>query len=141
MDNFAAIHSQTDGQDSIIVFLDSENAFELANQQIIVSFLPSKDILGKLLSWSNDYFYNRQARVKYQGHFSEFYTFENVTSQGGILSPFLFSILVPELISLGLPSKSHLLTYANNLQLISVRRARLVNAQPILDLISRSAKI
>lgn len=107
IDNLAAIHNQIDGQDSIIIFLDLRKAFELANRQVIISLLASKGISGKLLSWSNDYLYNRQARVKYQGPSLNF-----IFLQMELLKV-ESNILVAKVISLDLPSDTHLVRTSN----------------------------
>ncbi|KAG7168478.1 hypothetical protein Hamer_G002546, partial [Homarus americanus] len=48
---------------AIVVFLDLENAFELANAQAIVTTLARKGFKGCLLVWIVDYLQNRTARV------------------------------------------------------------------------------
>lgn len=110
-ENLSYIHSVIDGNDSIIVFLDLEKAFELANAEAILSLLAKRGVAGNILAWTKDYHHERQARIRYQGHFSEFLTFENGTPQGGILSPFLFNILIADLLTIHLPSD--ILAYAD----------------------------
>lgn len=50
-----------------IVFLDLENAFELANSQTNLVTLIQKDVKGCLLAWIADYLQDRSARVTFQG--------------------------------------------------------------------------
>jgi len=139
-DNLATIHSLIDGKDSIIVYLDLEKAFELANREAIISTLASRGISGNILKWCNDYLLDRKARVRFQGHTSGFMQFENGTPQGGILSPFLFNILIAELLSVQTPPNSHLMAYADDIQLITTGSARLINAQHTLDIIAARCK-
>lgn len=47
-----AIHNSLDGKDGIIIFLDLEKAFELAQREVIISNLISRGITGKLLVWT-----------------------------------------------------------------------------------------
>jgi len=136
-DNLAAIHSTLDGKDGLAVFLDLEKAFELARREVIVHILTSRGISGKILSWTNDYLLHRKARVRFQEHYSVFKVFENGTPQGGILSPFLFNLLIAELLAIQLPPATHLFAYADDLQLIATGASRFPHAQQALDLITR----
>ncbi|XP_069992289.1 uncharacterized protein [Penaeus vannamei] len=117
-DNIATLLSLTDGNDSVIVFLDLEKAFELANHDAILHALAEKGVKGKLLKWVKDYLSNRKARVRFQGHTSDFYPFENGTPQGGLLGPFLFNLLIVKLVEIPFPNNTHLLAYADDLQLV-----------------------
>lgn len=108
-DNLAAIHSLTDGKDAVAVFLDPEKAFELVNRDAIISTLAKRGIVGKLLARCNDYLTQRKACVRFQGHISNPLQFENDTPQGGIVSPFLFNILIAELLSSETPLDVHIL--------------------------------
>ncbi|XP_037781664.1 uncharacterized protein LOC119578022 [Penaeus monodon] len=67
-ENLATIHSLSDGKDFIIVFLDLEKAFELANKEAIISTLASRGISGKLLQWCNDYLLERKACILPNSH-------------------------------------------------------------------------
>ena len=70
---------------------------------------------GRLLLWLRDYLHHRHARVKFQGRVSCFQELENGTPQGGILSPFLFSLLMEQLVALFFPEDTSLLSYADDL--------------------------
>lgn len=132
-DNLASIYALIDGNDSVITFLDIEKAFELANGTVILNILASKKVTGNILRWTSDYLTSRKAQVRFQGTLSDILTFENGTPQGGILSPFLFNMLISELISIPLPANTHLLAYADDLQLIAIGRNRYVHSQMALD--------
>jgi len=105
----------------------------LANSKVIISILASRGISGKLLIWTKDYLQDRKAHVQFQGTLSDVQSFENGTPQGGIVSPFLFNILIADLLSIQLPSDTYLLAYADDLQVISTGRNRFVHAQMVLD--------
>jgi len=139
-DNIATLLSLTDGNDSVIVFLDLEKAFELANHDAILHALAEKGVKGKLLKWVKDYLSNRKARVRFQGHTSDFYPFENGTPQGGLLGPFLFNLLIVKLVEIPFPNNTHLLAYADDLQLVVTGRNRYVNAQLALNLLESTCK-
>ena len=76
---------------AIVTFIDFEKAFELASATVILYSLVRKGVKGHLLAWTKNFTTNREARVKFQGHISDYKHLENRTPQGGILSPFLFN--------------------------------------------------
>lgn len=43
-DNLAAIHNLADGKDAVIVFIDLEKAFELANREAVISILAKRGV-------------------------------------------------------------------------------------------------
>ncbi|XP_027224934.2 uncharacterized protein [Penaeus vannamei] len=139
-DNIITLLSLLDGKDSIVVFLDLEKAFELANKDAILSSLAEKGLKGKLLCWLQDYLTDRHAKIRFQGHLSNSYNFENGTPQGGLLSPFLFNILVSNLMTIPFPANVHLLAYADDIQLLATGPNRHVNAQSALDAIESKSK-
>lgn len=71
--------SLTDGSDSAIVFLDLEKA--------TLNILAEKGVKG---NFSNGSRTTSPTQVKFQGHTSDSYSFENGTPLGGLLSPFPF---------------------------------------------------
>ncbi|KAG0724244.1 RNA-directed DNA polymerase from mobile element jockey [Chionoecetes opilio] len=101
--------------DTTVAFLDLEKDFELANCPVML--LVRKGVCGRLLIWLRDFLSGRAARVAFQGQTSQLHQHENGTPQGSILSPFLFNILMEELISLPLPPGTKLLCYADDLAL------------------------
>ncbi|ROT82187.1 hypothetical protein C7M84_024641 [Penaeus vannamei] len=121
--------SLTDGNDSVIVFLDLEKAFELANRDAILHILAEKGVKGMLLQWVKDYISNRKVRVKFQGRTSEFYPFEIGIPQGGLLSPFLFNLLIVKLADTSFPNNTHLIAYADDFQLVVTGRNRLTSSK------------
>lgn len=106
------------GNNAVVVFLDLEKAFELANPLAILDGLARKNIRGRLLRMVADYLHGRQARVKLQGYYSDYHCLENGTPQGGILSPTLFNVLMTMLLDIKLPEGCTLISYADDLALI-----------------------
>ncbi|XP_064079485.1 uncharacterized protein LOC135196573 [Macrobrachium nipponense] len=105
---------------AIVVFLDLEKAYELA----ILEALADKVVKGNLLAWAKGYKQNRQARVTFQGASSDFLNLENGTPQGGILSPFLFNVLIEKLATTTLPNGVEIFIYADDVCLVSTDRHR-----------------
>ncbi|KAG0727934.1 LINE-1 retrotransposable element ORF2 protein [Chionoecetes opilio] len=104
---------------AVVTFMDLEKAFEMASGPVILASLAEKGVQGRLLRWTQDFLSDRQARVILQGTLSDLATFENGTPQGSILSPFLFNILVENLVSLPLGACTKILGYADDLALIT----------------------
>nr|XP_027215961.1 uncharacterized protein LOC113808688 [Penaeus vannamei] len=73
---------------------DQEKAFELANPLAIKETLIHMGIRGRLLAWITDYFDNRAANVRFQGHLSQYMLAENGMPQGEVLIPALFNTLI-----------------------------------------------
>ncbi|XP_068205189.1 uncharacterized protein [Palaemon carinicauda] len=79
---------------SVVAFLDLKSAFDIANRDIILDQLVEFGVRGNLLKWINSYLSNRKSRVFFKGVCSSYEKFEHVTPQGGVLSLFLFNILM-----------------------------------------------
>ena len=84
---------------NVTAFVDLNSAFDTANRSIILEELAKLGIDGKLLAWIRGYLSNRVSKVYYKGHITECRHFELGTPQGGVLSPFLFNILINKLIT------------------------------------------
>ena len=125
---------------SIVVFLDLEKAFELANPAAILVTLANKGLKGHILAWAKNYMLNRQARVKFQGEVSDCKVLENGTPQGGILSPYLFNTLVENLAQLNLPNCVDIFIYADDITLVSRGAHRHSNMQKSLNLLGTKCK-
>ncbi|XP_076041976.1 uncharacterized protein LOC143025848 [Oratosquilla oratoria] len=129
--------NQVNHRPAIVVFLDLEEAFELASPHAILAALVRKGVMGRMLAWLRDYLQHRRARVKFQGLKSSFQRLENGTPQGGILSPFLFNLLMEQLVALPFHNGTILLSYADDLALVVTGRGnKLRKAQQALDIIS-----
>ena len=88
----------TNTRPSIVVFIDFEKAFELANPTIITDEARRLGIKGNLLAFIHNSLNNRSGAVKFQNSISNFYPFENGTPQGSVISPFLFNLLINRLL-------------------------------------------
>ncbi|XP_068233422.1 uncharacterized protein [Palaemon carinicauda] len=100
---------------ALVVFLDLEKAFELASAAAILISLVRKRVTGHLLSWVQEYTQGREARVTFQGATSPFLPLENGTPQGEILSPFLFNVLVENLLLVELLKGLEVFIYADDI--------------------------
>ena len=134
--SIATLLSTVSTTSAVVIFLDLEKAFELASPLAIQESLAQKGIRGKLLAWIGDYFRNRRARVKFQGHLSQHLPLENGTPQGGVLSPTLFNVLMSCILNLNLPRGCKIISYADDLAITSIGTQCLNNAQRCLDLMS-----
>ena len=136
-DSIITLLTEANHRPTIAVFLDLEKAFELASPHAILAALVRKGVRGRLLAWLKDYLLHRRARVRFQGHKSSFCELENGTPQGGILSPFLFNLLMEQLVALPFQEGAVLLSYADDLALVvSGRGNHISKAQRALDLIT-----
>ena len=135
-DCIATVMSLIDHRPAIAVFLDLEKAFELASPAAILDALVRKGIRGRMLAWIRDYLQGRKSRVRLQGHTSTYSELENGTPQGGVLSPFLFNLLMEVLVSILLPRGTHLLSYADDLVLVVTGANKFEAAQRALHTIT-----
>ena len=85
---------------SIVAFIDLKSAFDVANRDIILDQLVDFGVKGNLLRWIRGYLRNRTSRVLFKGVLSPAKDFDLGTPQGGVLSPFLFNVLVHRLLCL-----------------------------------------
>ncbi|XP_047502951.1 uncharacterized protein LOC125048330 [Penaeus chinensis] len=84
---------------SLVAFIDLKSAFDIANPDVILDQLVDFGISGNLLRWIRGYLSNRSSYVLFKGSCSTRKCFGLGTPQGGVLSPFLFKILMHRLIS------------------------------------------
>ena len=118
-----------------VVFIDFEKAFELASHAAILQSLVRKGIKGHLLAWAKNYCLSRQARVKFNGYLSTYKNLENGTPQGGILSPWLFNILMENIASLQLPRGVSIYIYADDVAIVSNGMNRIACMQRALNMV------
>ena len=85
---------------SVVAFLDLKSAFDIANREIILDQLVEFGVQGNLLRWIRGYLRNRTSRVLFKGASSTYRDLELGTPQGGVLSPFLFNVLMHRLLTL-----------------------------------------
>lgn len=84
-------------------FLDLKQAFALANSIPILHALIEQGVRGKLLKWVKAFLSNRKAHVSFQGTTSPTESFDLGTPQGSPLSPFLFNLLMKEMLETSFP--------------------------------------
>ncbi|XP_076054492.1 uncharacterized protein LOC143033183 [Oratosquilla oratoria] len=84
----------------LYTLLDLKSAFDIANRKIILDQLVDFGVRVNILKWIRGYLCNRTSRVYFKGSYSSYEPFELGTPQGGVLSPFLFNILMHRLLSL-----------------------------------------
>ena len=116
-----------DGKAAAVAFLDYEKAFELASPAAILFSLVNRGVKGSLLAFNKYYLQNRQARVKFQGIVSSYKNLENGTLQGGIISPFLYNILMENIAKLELPQGVDLLIFADDVCVAARGRNKINN--------------
>ena len=130
----------SDPSAGVTVFLDIQAAFDTANHSVILEHLVDLGIKGKLLELIRNYLTNRYGKVLYKGYLTpNAKKFELGTPQGGVLSPFLFNILMDKLIkSIVLPTfDCKIICYADD---ICIRAASIAEMQNILDQVAIKAK-
>ena len=86
-------------RDSVVAFVDLKSAFDVANRDIILDQLVAFGIKGNILRWIRGYLSDRHSRVFFSGAYSPSREFHLGTPQGGVLSPFLFNILMHRLLT------------------------------------------
>ncbi|XP_076060029.1 uncharacterized protein LOC143036496 [Oratosquilla oratoria] len=114
-----AMLSRIDNRPAVVVFIDLEKAFKLANLHAILTALMEKCIQGRLLAWIQDYLQQWQARTRFQGELSRYRELEISTPQGGVLSPFLFNLLMEQLVNQPFKGHTALFSYADDHVLIN----------------------
>lgn len=106
---------------TVTTFVDLKAAFDKANKTVILERLTNYGVKGKILKWIMKYLSNRKARVYYGGYLTEREVeMELGTPQGGVLSPFLFNVLMDKLISdIQLKPTDNIICYADDICLRS----------------------
>ena len=125
---------------AIVTFMDLEKAFELASALAILESLIKQGIRGKLLQWTKDFLTERKAMVQFQGKTSHRRTFDNGTPQGSILSPFLFNVLVENLVALSLDTETKVLCYVDDIAIITTGARYAEKAQRAITAIANECQ-
>lgn len=99
------------------VFVDLKDAFDKADQDVILEGMINKGIKGRLLSRIRDYLFGRRAKVYFQGLESEERNFEIGIPQGGVLSPVLSNVLMYQIGRHSFPHGTQVLIYADDILL------------------------
>ena len=87
-----------DKKHTLAVWLDMEKAFDKVWRDGLRLKLRRCGVTGKMYTWISQYLYNRQARVKLQGHKSKKRLLTQGVPQGGVLSPTLFLIFIDDIV-------------------------------------------
>ena len=82
---------------AIAVFVDLRKAFDSVQHNIFLSKLELYGIKRQILMWFSSYLQNRKQFVTIDGHSSDIHQVEYGVPQGGVLSTFLFLIIVNDL--------------------------------------------
>lgn len=102
--------------DSVTAFIDLKSVFDVANRDVILDQLVKFVIKRNLLCLVKGYLSNRNSQIHFRGACSPYDEFELCNPQCGVLSPFLFHVLMHRLLSL-LPesprSRSHAMWMTN----------------------------
>ena len=133
-------YMDSESQTHFTTFLDLKSAFDIANRTVILEHLATLGIKGKLLEIIRNYFSDRYSKVLYKGYLTPVARrFDLGTPQGGVLSPFLFNILMDKLVkSMQLPNnKCKIICYADDL---CIKAPTLQDMQTILNQISTLTK-
>ena len=120
-----------------VLFLDLEKAFELANPAAILETLVEKGAKGRLLHWIKNNVLRRRGRVKFQGVISDYKQLHNGMLQGGILSLFLFNVLMENIAKLALPRNAKIFIFVHDITVVVTRNNQLIDAQEALNIIER----
>ena len=123
-----------------VLFLDLEKAFELANPAAILETLVKKGAKGKLLHWIKNNVLRTRGRVEFQGLVSDYKQLHNGTPQGGILTPFLFNVLMENIAKLALPRSAKIFVFADEITVVITGNNQLINAQESLNIIERECR-
>ena len=129
MDILATVEQQK----ATVLFLDLEKAFELTNPAAILETLVEKGAKGKLLHWIKNIVLRRRGRVKFQGVASDYKQLHNGMPQGGILSLFLFNVLMENIANLALPRDTNISVFADNITVAITGNNQLIDTQRNTD--------
>ena len=73
-----------------VIYLDSSKAFDTVSHSYLLSNLPSYGISRNEFTWFENYLFNRNQHVFYDGHLSKAFPSFRGVPQGSILGPTLF---------------------------------------------------
>ena len=91
----------------------------MANATPILESLITRGVKRKILKWTRHFLSDRTTTVLFQGRLSDSRTFENGIPQGNILSPFLFDVLMENVVTLPIGATTKVLCYADDITIIT----------------------
>ena len=109
-------HNMDKGQQVDVLYLDFKKAFDTVDNDILLNKLYSMGFTPKLLKFFADYLSNRKQYVSHGSFISKSYHTCSGVSQGSVLGPLLFLIMVNDLIQVVKYAKC--LLYADDLKLV-----------------------
>ena len=129
----------TESITDVTVFLDLQTAFDVANRTVILDHLSKLGINGKILTWVKSYLSERYSKVFYKGYITDTKKLMELgTPQGGVLSPFLFNVLMDKLLAdIKLKPSDTVICYADD---ICFRSGTITDMQALLDQFCKAAE-
>lgn len=118
-------------QVTVLVLIDFSNAFNAVDHEILLAILKLAGFSSHAREWFSSYLRGRQQAVRI-GDISNWCDLSAGVPQGGILSPFLFSMFI-NLVTISLNCPYHL--YADDLQLYT--SARITDIDAAIDKINK----
>ncbi len=89
--------ARADSKSSILILLDLSAAFDMVNQQILLSTLLAKGISRTTLQWFESCLSDRSFKVSWRGEVSKSQHPTTGVPQGSVLGPYLFSVYMASL--------------------------------------------
>ncbi len=124
------------------IFLDALRAFETCDSTIICHKLVNKGITGRLIKWIRSFMSKeRQSKVRFQGEYSSPHQFERGVPQGSVLSPFLFNLLMEDIVNQSYPKGTTVLSYADDLAIVSSGQNATWQAQKAIDILFKKCTL
>jgi hypothetical protein len=80
------------------IFFDVEKAYDMIWKESLLIKLSNMGVVGRVFNWIKDFIFG-QSKVRVRISMSESYEVDNGTSQGSVISPFLFSIMIDDVFS------------------------------------------
>ena len=125
---------------ALAAFVDLDKAYERVDPLVLLSVLTRHGISGKTLQWLQSYITGRTTTVRLQGTLSDMCQLESGTPQGSILSPFLFTVLMDELLRVRCPETVRLFCYADDLAVVAVGPDRARDITTVLTALTTQSR-
>ncbi len=124
----------TENSAPVAIFLDALRAFEVVDPTTVTYRLVEKGITGLTLAWLIDFTKDRWGKVRFQGMISDAVMFKAGVPQGSVISPFLFNLLMENIVTAKMPnSLVQVVSYADDLAIICTGRDNISLASKALE--------